>query len=60
MEEEVDGQEEKQDDKKEDRQQREESGEVAENQTHNMNAWDDVKCALRTQNLRLEPRMRCH
>ena len=38
VEEEVDGQEEKQDDRREDRQQREESGEVAENQTHNMNA----------------------
>ena len=35
---EVDGHEEKQDDKREDGQQREESGEVEENQTHNMSA----------------------
>ena len=39
MEDEVDGQEERLDDRREDRQQREESGEVEENQTHNMNAW---------------------
>ena len=32
-------QEERQDDGREDRQQREESGEVEENQTHNMSAW---------------------
>ena len=38
VEEEVDGQEEKQDDRTEDRQQREESGDVEENQTHNMSA----------------------
>ena len=36
---EVDGQKEGQDDKREDRQQREESGELEENQTHNMSAW---------------------
>ena len=39
VEDEVDGQEERQDDRREDRQQREESGEVQENQTHNMSAW---------------------
>ena len=39
VEDEVDGQEEGQDDKREDRQQRDESGEVEENQTHNMSAW---------------------
>ena len=39
VEDEVDGQEERQDDRREDRQQREESGEVEENQTHNMSAW---------------------
>ena len=39
VEDEVDGQEERQDDKREDGQQREESGEVEENQTHNMSAW---------------------
>ena len=39
VEDEADGQEERQDDKREDRQQREESGEVEENQTHNMSAW---------------------
>ena len=39
VEDKVDGQEERQDDKREDRQQREESGEVEENQTHNMSAW---------------------
>ena len=38
VEDEVGGQEERQDDKREDRQQREESGEVEENQTHNMSA----------------------
>ena len=36
---EVDGEKERQDDRREDRQQREESGEVEENQTHNMSAW---------------------
>ena len=39
VEDEVDGQEERQDDRREDTQQREESGEVEENQTHNMSAW---------------------
>ena len=39
VEDEVDGQEERQDDRREDKQQREESGEVEENQTHNMSAW---------------------
>ena len=39
VEDQVDGQEERQDDKREDSQQREESGEVEENQTHNMSAW---------------------
>ena len=39
VEDEVDSQEERQDDKREDGQQREESGEVEENQTHNMSAW---------------------
>ena len=39
VEDEVDGQEERQEDRRVDRQQREESGEVEENQTHNMNAW---------------------
>ena len=39
VEEEADGQEDRQDDWREDRQQREESGEVEENQTHNMSAW---------------------
>ena len=39
VEDEVDGQEETQDDTREDRQEREESGEVEENQTHNMTAW---------------------
>ena len=38
VEDEVDGQEERQDDRIEERQQREESGEVEENQTHNMSA----------------------
>ena len=38
VEDEVDGQEKRQDDRREDRQQREESGEVEENQTHNMSA----------------------
>ena len=38
VEDEVDGLEERQDDWREDRQQREESGEVEENQTHNMSA----------------------
>ena len=38
VEEEVDGQKEKQDDRREDKQLGEESGEVAENQTHNMSA----------------------
>ena len=39
MEDEVDGQKERQDDRREDIQQREESGEVEEDQTHNMSAW---------------------
>ena len=39
VEDEVDGQEERQDDKREDGLQREESGEVEENQTHNVSAW---------------------
>ena len=39
VEDEVDGQKDEKDDKREDRQQREKSGEVVENQTHNMNAW---------------------
>ena len=38
VEDEVDGQEERQDDRREDRQQGAESGEVEENQTHNMSA----------------------
>ena len=38
VEDEVNGQEERQDDRREDGQQREESGEVEENQTHNMSA----------------------
>ena len=38
VEDEADGQEEEQDDRREDRQQEEESGEVVENQTHNMSA----------------------
>ena len=38
VEDEVDGQEERQDDRRGDRQQREESGEVEENQAHNMSA----------------------
>ena len=38
VEDEVDGQKERQDDRREDRQQREESGELEENQTHNMSA----------------------
>ena len=58
MEDEVNGQEERQDDGREDRQQREESGEDEENQTHNKSAWRRrMECALRTPNLRLEPRM---
>ena len=39
VEDEIDGQEERQDERREDGQQREESGEVEENQTHNMSAW---------------------
>ena len=39
VEDEADGQEERQDDRREDRHQRKESGDVAENQTHNMSAW---------------------
>ena len=38
LEDEVDDQEERQDDRREDEKQREESGEVEENQTHNMSA----------------------
>ena len=39
VEDEAEGQLEKKDDRREDRQQREESGEVEDNQTHNMSAW---------------------